>query len=168
MAANRVLYWGSGSTPCFRVLFALEEKGLEYESKLLEFSKSSFSSTESYRNDRMEQRNTKVKRSLHSIHAVSFRRSKTATLSLTNLPLSCSTLKVNIRKSRSFLQMPQRRRGCDLWFEWTSPEHGLAPKVYQRFAEAMVLDRVTFPYALPKVGCPRSLRLLFYLCLSVR
>ena len=34
------LYWGSGSTPAWRVLCVLEEKGLDYESKLIEFSKS--------------------------------------------------------------------------------------------------------------------------------
>ena len=34
------IYWGSGSTPAWRVLVCMEEKGLSYESKLLEFSKS--------------------------------------------------------------------------------------------------------------------------------
>ena len=34
------IYWGSGSTPAWRVLCVLEEKGVDYESKLLEFSKS--------------------------------------------------------------------------------------------------------------------------------
>ena len=33
------LYWGSGSPFAWRVLLALEVKGLKYESKLLEFSK---------------------------------------------------------------------------------------------------------------------------------
>ena len=39
-SSDRVLYWGSGSTPCWRVQIALAEKELPYESKLLEFSKS--------------------------------------------------------------------------------------------------------------------------------
>lgn len=39
MASKVFLYWGSGSAPCWRVLLALEEKGVPYESKLLEFSK---------------------------------------------------------------------------------------------------------------------------------
>jgi len=33
------LYWGSGSPFAWRVMLTLEVKGLEYESKLLEFSK---------------------------------------------------------------------------------------------------------------------------------
>ena len=39
-SSNRVLYWGSGSTPCWRVQIALAEKDLPYESKLMQFSKS--------------------------------------------------------------------------------------------------------------------------------
>lgn len=39
MAAQRKIYWGSGSAPAWRVLIALKEKGLEYENKLIEFSK---------------------------------------------------------------------------------------------------------------------------------
>lgn len=39
MATERKLYWGSGSTPAWRVLIALKEKGLEFDSKLIEFSK---------------------------------------------------------------------------------------------------------------------------------
>lgn len=39
-AANRVLYWGSGSPPCWRVMIMLNEKRLPYTSKKLEFSKS--------------------------------------------------------------------------------------------------------------------------------
>ncbi|KAA6426158.1 MAG: hypothetical protein FRX49_04010 [Trebouxia sp. A1-2] len=35
---DRVLIWGSGSAPCWRVMIALEEKGLQYESKQIEFS----------------------------------------------------------------------------------------------------------------------------------
>eukprot|EP00245_Coleochaete_scutata_P004962 TRINITY_DN18062_c0_g1_i1.p1 TRINITY_DN18062_c0_g1~~TRINITY_DN18062_c0_g1_i1.p1 ORF type:complete len:222 (+),score=59.09 TRINITY_DN18062_c0_g1_i1:242-907(+) len=34
----RKIYWGSGSAPCWKVLLVLEEKKLEYESKLLSFS----------------------------------------------------------------------------------------------------------------------------------
>src|SRR4051794_37484747 len=34
------LYWGSGSPFAWRVMLTLEVKGLAYESKLLEFSKS--------------------------------------------------------------------------------------------------------------------------------
>lgn len=37
---GRVLIWGSGSAPCWRVMIALEEKGLQYESKQIEFSSS--------------------------------------------------------------------------------------------------------------------------------
>ena len=37
---SRVLYWTSGSPPCWRVQIALEEKGLKYESKLISLSKS--------------------------------------------------------------------------------------------------------------------------------
>jgi hypothetical protein len=36
---ERVIYWGSGSTPAWRVLACLEEKNLTYNSKLIEFSK---------------------------------------------------------------------------------------------------------------------------------
>ncbi len=39
MATERKLYWGSGSTPAWRVLIALKEKGLDFDSKLVEFSK---------------------------------------------------------------------------------------------------------------------------------
>ena len=37
---DRVLIWGSGSAPCWRVMIALEEKGLQYESQQIEFSSS--------------------------------------------------------------------------------------------------------------------------------
>lgn len=43
---SRVLYWGSGSAPCWRVQVALEEKGLEYESKLVSFSNKEHKSPE--------------------------------------------------------------------------------------------------------------------------
>ncbi|EIE19038.1 glutathione S-transferase [Coccomyxa subellipsoidea C-169] len=39
MAAQRTIWWGSGSAPAWRVLIGLKEKGLEYDSKLIEFSK---------------------------------------------------------------------------------------------------------------------------------
>jgi len=39
MASKIFLYWASGSPPCWRVMLTLEEKGLAYESKFLEFSK---------------------------------------------------------------------------------------------------------------------------------
>jgi len=40
MASNIFLYWASGSPPCWRVMLALEEKGLSgYQEKLLSFSK---------------------------------------------------------------------------------------------------------------------------------
>ena len=39
-AHDRLLYWGSGSVYCWRAMIVLEEKGLPYEGKLLEFSKS--------------------------------------------------------------------------------------------------------------------------------
>lgn len=38
---ERILYWGSGSHPSWRVMIVLEEKGLPYESRLIEFSKRS-------------------------------------------------------------------------------------------------------------------------------
>jgi glutathione S-transferase len=40
MAADMFLYWGSGSAPCWRVMLALEEKGLSgYGNKLISFDK---------------------------------------------------------------------------------------------------------------------------------
>ena len=39
-SSERVLYWASGSPPCWHVQIALEEKGLKYESKLISLSKS--------------------------------------------------------------------------------------------------------------------------------
>eukprot|EP00891_Asterochloris_glomerata_P000643 jgi/Astpho2/643/Aster-04483 len=38
-SSDRVLYWCSGSPPCWRVQIALEEKRLKYESKLISLSK---------------------------------------------------------------------------------------------------------------------------------
>lgn len=46
MASKIFLYWASGSPPCWRVMLTLEEKGLAYESKLLEFSKNQHKSDE--------------------------------------------------------------------------------------------------------------------------
>jgi len=46
MASKIFLYWGSGSPPCWRVMLALEEKGIAYEGKLLEFSKNGHKSEE--------------------------------------------------------------------------------------------------------------------------
>ncbi|KAK9904687.1 hypothetical protein WJX75_000588 [Coccomyxa subellipsoidea] len=46
MAAQRTLYWGSGSTFAWRVLIALREKGLDFESKVIEFSKRGHKSEE--------------------------------------------------------------------------------------------------------------------------
>ncbi len=40
MAKDIFLYWGSGSPPCWRVMLALEEKGLSgYGQQLLSFGK---------------------------------------------------------------------------------------------------------------------------------
>ncbi len=40
MAKHMVIYWGSGSAPCWKALIALEEKGLQgYNSKLISFEK---------------------------------------------------------------------------------------------------------------------------------
>lgn len=40
MAEDMMLYWGSGSPPCWRVQIALEEKNLQgYQHKLLSFDK---------------------------------------------------------------------------------------------------------------------------------
>lgn len=43
---DRVLFWGSGSAPCWKVMIVLEEKGLEYASRLMEFSKGEHKSPE--------------------------------------------------------------------------------------------------------------------------
>lgn len=40
MATERVLYWGSGSPPCWRVMALLTEKQLDYQSKQISFSES--------------------------------------------------------------------------------------------------------------------------------
>jgi glutathione S-transferase len=46
MASKIFVYWASGSPPCWRVMLALEEKGVPYESKLLQFSKNEQKSEE--------------------------------------------------------------------------------------------------------------------------
>ncbi|XP_072528229.1 glutathione S-transferase rho [Salminus brasiliensis] len=47
MAEDILLYWGSGSPPCWRVMIALEEKKLQgYKSKLLSFDKQEHKSKE--------------------------------------------------------------------------------------------------------------------------
>jgi hypothetical protein len=38
--SDRVLYWGSGSVPAWRILVTLHAKKLEFTSKMVEFSKS--------------------------------------------------------------------------------------------------------------------------------
>lgn len=39
MSEEIFLYWGSGSTPCWRVQITLEEKNIPYGQKLLSFDK---------------------------------------------------------------------------------------------------------------------------------
>jgi glutathione S-transferase len=39
MASKRCLYWGSGGVPGWKVNATLREKGLDFESKLVQFSK---------------------------------------------------------------------------------------------------------------------------------
>lgn len=49
MSANSeeiFLYWGSGSSPCWRVQITLDEKGLTYGNKLLSFEKQEHKSEE--------------------------------------------------------------------------------------------------------------------------
>lgn len=47
MAKDMTLLWGSGSPPCWRVMIALEEKGLQgYDHKLLSFEKGEHKSQE--------------------------------------------------------------------------------------------------------------------------
>lgn len=47
MAEDMLLYWGSGSAPCWRVMIALEEKNLQkYNRKLLSFDKMEHKSQE--------------------------------------------------------------------------------------------------------------------------
>jgi glutathione S-transferase len=45
-APQRIVYWGSGSGPAWRVLIALKEKQLEFEARLIEFSKKEHKSEE--------------------------------------------------------------------------------------------------------------------------
>ena len=47
MARDMMLYWGSGSPPCWRAMLVLEEKGLQgYNNKLLSFEKKEHKSEE--------------------------------------------------------------------------------------------------------------------------
>ncbi|RMZ96600.1 glutathione S-transferase A-like [Brachionus plicatilis] len=46
MSQEIFLYWGSGSTPCWRIQLVLEEKNLQYEQKLLSFEKQEHKSEE--------------------------------------------------------------------------------------------------------------------------
>nr|BAF47197.1 Rho-class glutathione S-transferase [Danio rerio] len=47
MAQNMLLYWGTGSPPCWRLMIALEEKQLQgYKHKLLSFDKKEHQSPE--------------------------------------------------------------------------------------------------------------------------
>jgi len=47
MASEMVLYYGSGSPPCWRAMLVLEEKGLSgYNSKLVSFEKKEHKSEE--------------------------------------------------------------------------------------------------------------------------
>ena len=46
MSQRICLYWASGSTPCWRVQLALEEKNIPYESKFLSFDKKEHKSEE--------------------------------------------------------------------------------------------------------------------------
>ena len=47
MAQNMFLYWGSGSTPCWRAMIVLEEKMLSgYGQKLISFSANEHKSEE--------------------------------------------------------------------------------------------------------------------------
>ena len=57
MSSSRVLYWGSGSPPCWRVLSALAYKGVPYDEKVLNFGKStqSLSSTHKRRSRSLEE-----------------------------------------------------------------------------------------------------------------
>ena len=42
--SQRVLYWASGSVPCWRALASLKAKKLSFESRLLAFDKSEYAS----------------------------------------------------------------------------------------------------------------------------
>ncbi|KAI5086676.1 glutathione S-transferase rho, partial [Silurus meridionalis] len=47
MAEDMMLFWGSGSPPCWRVMIALEEKNLQgFHHKLLSFDKGEHKSEE--------------------------------------------------------------------------------------------------------------------------
>lgn len=47
MAQDMLLFWGSGSPPCWKIMIALEEKNLQgYHNKLLSFEKKDHKSKE--------------------------------------------------------------------------------------------------------------------------
>ncbi|XP_029635212.1 glutathione S-transferase A [Octopus sinensis] len=46
MMSDITLYWGSGSIPCWRIMITLEEKGLDYNSRLMSFEKKEHKSKE--------------------------------------------------------------------------------------------------------------------------
>ena len=46
MSQKIILYWGSGSVPCWRLQLALEEKHIQYENKFLSFDKKEHKSDE--------------------------------------------------------------------------------------------------------------------------
>jgi glutathione S-transferase len=46
MSQKIILYWGSGSVPCWRLQLALEEKNVQYENKFLSFDKKEHKSDE--------------------------------------------------------------------------------------------------------------------------
>jgi glutathione S-transferase len=46
MSNEIFLYWGSGSTPCWRIQIVLEEKNVKYSQKMLSFEKNEHKSEE--------------------------------------------------------------------------------------------------------------------------
>ena len=46
MSDEVFIYWGSGSPPCWRIMIALEEKGVKYGNKMLSFDKQEHKSEE--------------------------------------------------------------------------------------------------------------------------
>lgn len=46
MANDMMLYWGSGSAPCWRVMLVLGEKGIQYKEKMMSFEKKEHKSEE--------------------------------------------------------------------------------------------------------------------------
>ena len=62
MAQDMMIYWGSGSGPCWMALMALEEKGLQgYNQKLISFEKKEHKSEEVLKlNPRGQVRRSKI------------------------------------------------------------------------------------------------------------